>query len=187
MYVCVLLFLFFLFFFSPHQPDVKHWRQLVFTNTNMTDKHAHTRRHADTGSQKADRPSAGTLASVLFQLGSYQCVWWVVIRRYNTSGSWPANHNGGSITATAPLPSHSQQPMCPWNGEWEWSGKITSPAHSNDEFGQPCPHSVWSHVLLIGFLIDWIPHGVIFLCQACMTFLSNICKSRNLVYFTQKL
>lgn len=95
--------------------------------------------------QKIYRLSAGTLAPVLFQLGSYQCVWWVVIRRNNMSGSWPSNYNGVSITAKATLQSHSQQPVCPWNGKWDWSGKIRCPVPSNDEFGQPCPHSIWSH------------------------------------------
>lgn len=105
------------------------------------DKHAHMHKHPDSGLQITCRLSAGTLGPVLFQLGSYQCVWWVVIRRYNISGSWPAKHNGGSITAITTKSSHSQQPTCPWNGEWDRSGKITSPGPSNEEFGQPYPHS----------------------------------------------
>lgn len=43
--------------------------------------------HAETGPEQDTGQSVGSLASVLFWLESYQRVWSVVIRRYNTSGS----------------------------------------------------------------------------------------------------
>lgn len=50
--------------------------------------------HAETGPEQDTGQSVGTLASVLFWLESYQRVWLVVIRRYNTSGSWLVGEMG---------------------------------------------------------------------------------------------
>lgn len=71
--------------------------------------------------------------------------WWVVIRRYNTSGSWPSNHNGESITGTADC-NHTLSSQCALEmGNETGVEKLEVQLPNNDEFGQPCPHSAWSH------------------------------------------
>lgn len=193
LFVCFFFF-FPPFFFAPPRCEMKCWRQVVCTNTFMSvcalafelpDNHAHMHKHADTGLQMEHRLSAGTLAPVLFQLGSYQCVWRVVIRRYNTSGSWSANHIEGRIAAIATKPSHSQQPACPWNGEWDRGGKITSPAPSDDELANP-GHTLFSYSACFS-RSDWISHVVPVHCKTCMTSLPDIWNNWYLVYPTWHL
>lgn len=54
--------------------------------------------------------SANTLCPVLFQLESYQSVWWVVIREYNTSGSWLSNHK--AVSLVQPQCNHTLSSKC---------------------------------------------------------------------------
>ena len=117
-------------------------------------------RHADPGLQKTYRPSAGTLASVLLQLGSYQCVWWVVIRRYNTSGSWPYSHNGESVAGAATLRSQCVLEM---ENETEVEKlevqhpimmSLAKPVHTQSDL------TLFSYSAFFSWS-DWIPHGVV--------------------------
>lgn len=54
--------------------------------------------------------SANTLCPVLFQLESYQNVWWVVIKKYNTSGGWLSNHK--AVSLVQPQSNHTLSSKC---------------------------------------------------------------------------
>lgn len=65
------------------------------------------------------RLSADTWRQVLLLLGSYQWLWWGVISRCNTSDGWLTSQNGKSLSDLVTKSWHAQEPMCPWNGEWD--------------------------------------------------------------------